>query len=257
MSAVQPNSSLVITLSRDSVGFDFVRQSDVEMDAWRSSFQVDGIHAVEQVSGVMDIALMNNPVLTDRMEEVLILLVDCPSLLVQHPPHDVNELKALATKYLRSRAGDQFKWDATDSTILNIYSLPEDTLNALKEYYAGADILHLTSVIWTAIDKIAGGNGDEEVKLYVLPYNHYVLILATRGSECLFSKTFYTRENSDAAYYALACSRMLKSETNVLLNIKDEPAWIQPSTLSFPEFHQHVELPALRQLIALHLSCVL
>jgi len=50
---------------------------------------------------------------------------------------------------------------------------------------------------------------------------------------------------------------MLKSSTNVLLTIKDESAWIQPSTLNFPEFHQHVELPPLRQLIALHLSCVL
>ncbi len=256
MSSVQPTSSLVITLSKGSVGLDFVRSTEAELDAWRSSFQVDGLHSAEQVSGVLDIALMANPVLTDRMEEVLILMVDSPSLIIQYPPGDLNELKGLAAKYLRRRAGDQFQWDAAEGKILNIYTLPEDTFSALREYYAGADILHLNSVIWTAIMKLMGTSGDDELKLYVIPYDHYTLIIGTKGGECLFCKTFYTKENADAAYYALACSRLLQADKNILLTIKDEPAWIQPSAINFPVFHEQVELPALRQLIASHLSCV-
>ena len=256
MSSVQPTSSLVITLSKGSVGLDFVRHSDAEMDAWRSSFQVDGLHAAEQVSGVLDIALLANPILTDRMEEVLILMVDSPSLLIQHPPGDIDALKGLAAKYLRRRAGDQFQWDTAEGKILNIYTLPEDTFSALREYYAEADILHLTSIIWTAIHTMVTEAGENEVRMNVIPYDHYVLIIGTKGNECLFCKTFYAKENSDAAYYALACSRLLQTNKNILLTIKDEPAWIQPSAIDFPVFHEHIELPALRQLIASHLSCV-
>ena len=246
---------LVITLSRNSVGLEFAQTGEEQNEAWKSQYKLDALFQHEQVSGAMDEALRTNPALTDPVKDVVILIVDAPNVFVPGPTPDPKEVESLAGKYLRTRAGDILTTD-NGERVLNLYHLPQQTLQTLKEFYANAGALHLSSVIWTAIRQVATPGASLLHRMFVIPYGHHLLVFGEHHGALLFSKTFFVKDSADAAYYALACSRLLNATEHWWFTIEGESNDIDPISIPSPVFHFKHQLPALRQLIASHLSCV-
>lgn len=245
---------LIISLSSDRVRLQLPEQQENGKPAWTSSFPVKGIFADDQISNALDAALAQNPSLMDQFKDVAILVVDRPNVCVPQFYADQDKLPEIAGRYLKLRAGDTLSADSIPGDTVVAYSVPAGTINVLREYYAGADHLHLTSVLWTAIHQLVTPSGADSSRLFFLTTGNTLLIIGETAGKLTFSRSFFVQDQSDIAYYALACSRMLKPTEHWLLTIKDER-----SSLAFPKdeyfnLHHQLELPELHTLIARHRS---
>jgi hypothetical protein len=135
------------------------------------------------------------------------------------------------------------------------YTLPTGTINVLREYYAKVGQVHLTSVLWSGITSQENTVSEDSSGLFFYLSGNTLLVLGEKAGKLTFSKSFYIQDHSDLAYYAVACSRLLKMKNNWLVLVGDEnPLFDMPRIPHFAIDHQ-LKLPALPALIASHRSC--
>jgi hypothetical protein len=254
MSITANPPELIISLSHDRVRVQLPAKREAGRAAWTSTFPVKGIFLADQISGALDSALAQNPSLIDQFEDVAILVMDRPNVTIPQCYADQDKLPEIAGRYLKVRAGDTLTADSTSGDIVIAYSLPSGTINVLKEYYAGADQVHLTSVIWSAISQMGILSSKDNPRLFFLTTGNTLIVLGECDGKLTFSRSFFVHDEGDVAYYALACSRMLKPKEHWLLTILNESTLFELPRDSYFTIHHQIELPELHTLIARHRS---
>ncbi|MBP7239137.1 MAG: DUF3822 family protein [Saprospiraceae bacterium] len=246
---------LIISLSRDKVRLQLMEEPTTGRASWESEFPVYNTFLEDHVSLALDTALQQNPSLVEHFDHVEILLIDRPNICIpQYYKHN-GMLQGIAGKYLRLRAGDTLTTDSTSDDTVIAYTLPTDTINVLREYYANIGQVHLTSVLWTAITLQENTVSKDSTGLFFCLSGNTLLVLGETAGKLAFSKSFYIQDQSDLAYYAVACSRLLRMKLNWLVLVGDEsPLFEMPRVPNFA-IDRQLKLPALHSLIASHRSC--
>lgn len=246
---------LIISLSRDKVGVHLLDQPQSGRVGWKSSFPVVGGFIEDQVSNALDTALYLNPSLMDQFHSVAVVVVDRPNVCIPQFYTGDSMLPEIASRYLRVRSGDTLSSDFISGDIAIAYCVPAGTINLIREYYSKSDQVHLTSVLWNAINQLATPAGDLHSRLFYFVTGNSLIIIGETSGKMTFSKSFYVQDQGDVAYYAIACARMLKPSENWLLTIKDEEVSYGMPGETYFRIHQRLELPDLHTLIATHRSC--
>lgn len=246
---------LIISLSRDKVRLQLLAQPDSGRASWESVFSVYNTFLEDQVSLALDAALAQNPSLMDDLGNVEVLVIDRPNICVPQYYMGNGMLQGIAGRYLRLRAGDTLTTDFTSGDAVIAYTIPTDTINVLREYYARIGQLHLTSVLWTAINMKEDTVSKDSAGLFFYPLGNTLIVLGETGGKLTFSKIFYIQDQSDLAYYAVACNRLLKPKDNWLVQVGDEPLTFEMPRLSHFAVDRRLNLPSLHSLIASHRSC--
>ena len=246
---------LIISLSRDKVGVHLLEKPQSGRLGWKSHFPIVAEFMEDQISNALDTALYLNPSLMDHFQDVAIVVVDRPNVCVPRFYAGGDKLPEIASRYLRIRSGDMLSSDFITGDIAIAYCVPAGTINLIREYYSNSDQVHLTSVLWNAINKLAAPTGDLHSRFFYFVTGSVLIIIGETGGQLTFSKSFYIKDQGDVAYYAIACARMLKPKENWLLTLKDEEVSFEiPGETSF-RLHHRLELPDLHTLIATHRSC--
>ena len=246
---------LIISLSRDKVRLQLLEQPDTGRASWESVFPVYNTFLDDQVSLALDAALNQNPSLMDDLSNVEILVIDRPNICVPQYYMNNGMLQGIAGRYLRLRAGDTLTADITSSDAVIAYTIPTDTINVLREYYARIGQVHLTSVLWTAIHMKENMVSPDSAGLFFYTSGNTLIVLGETGGKLTFSKTFYIQDQSDLAYYAVACNRLLKPKDNWLLQVGEEAPSFEMPRLPHFAVDRRLKLPAVHSLIARHRSC--
>jgi len=246
---------LIISLSRDKVRLQLMEDPTSGRAPWESVFPVYNTFLEDQVAHALDTAMMQNPSLMELFQNVEVLVIDRPNICIPEYYKNNGMLQGIAGRYLRLRAGDTLTTDHTSGDTVIAYTLPTDTINVLREYYATVGQVHLTSVLWSAINLQDNAVSKESAGLFFYLSGNTLLVLGETAGKLTFSKNFYIQDQSDLAYYAVACSRLLKLKENWLVVIGDEaPPFDMPRVPDFA-IDRQLKLPALHTLIASHRSC--
>ena len=245
---------LIISLSSDRVRLQLPEQKETGIPAWASSFPVKGVFLEDQISDALDTALVQNPSLMEQYQDVAILVVDRPNICVPQFYADQDKLQEIASRYLKVRAGDTLSSDPIPGETVIAYCVPSGTINVLKEYYSGAEHVHMSSVLWTAINQLVLPASADKPRLFFLVTGNTLVLIGETAGKLTFSRCFFVQDQSDIAYYALACSRMLQPAEHWLLTIKDERPSLEFPQIEYFNLHHQVELPELHTLIARHRS---
>jgi hypothetical protein len=246
---------LIISLSIDKVGVHLLEQPEVGRMAWKSVFPVQGVFLEDQISHALDSALTLNPSLLDHFNDVAVVVIDRPNVCVPRFYASKDKLPDIASKYLKVRAGDTLASDPASGDIVIAYCMPTGTINMLREYYSNAGHMHLTSVLWNAIQHYVSPTDTGISRLFFFTTANTLIILGENIGKLSFSRSFLIQDEGDLAYYAIACSRMLKPKETWLLTLKEDVALYDMTGLPYFTFHHQRELPDLHTLIARHRSC--
>lgn len=246
---------LIISLSRDKVGIHLSEKPQSGRVGWKSSFPLVGGFMEDQISNALDTALYLNPSLMDQFRDVAVVVVDRPNVCVPQFYAEGDKLPEIASRYLRVRSGDTLSSDFTSGDIVIAYCMPAGTITLIREYYSNSDQVHLTSVLWNAINQLAAPANDLNSRLFYFVTGNSLIIIGETGGKLTFSKSFYIRDHGDVAYYSIACARMLKPKENWLLTLKDEEVSFDMPGETYFKLHHRLELPDLHTLIATHRSC--
>ena len=253
MSSAAGQPDLIIALSRDKVSLNLSANSAQGRNNLIRSFEVDDIFLEEQISQSLDQVLTENPVLIDQFPCVEIILIDRPNITMPATYTDTQKMAEIASRYLRLRKGDTLTSDATGEKSILCYTIPTDTLQMLREYYANTGVTHLSSVVWQALSS-RQNNLDTTRTYFTIIYNT-LIVLASENGKLTFSKNFTIRDEADLIYYAIACSRMLKSKEQWFITIEnEEPAFEMPGD-SVIKIDQQLSLPSLHVLMAQYKPC--
>lgn len=246
---------LIISLSRDKVGIRLLEKPQAGREGWKSSFPIVGGFLEEQISNALDSALYLNPTLMDQFQDVAVVVIDRPNVCIPQFYAGVDNLNELASRYLRIRAGDTLSSDYTSGDIVIAYCIPAGTINLIREYYYHSDQVHLTSVLWNAINQLAAPSADQLSRSFYFVTGNSLIIIGESKGKLTFSKSFYIQAQGDVAYYSLACARMLRPQENWLLTIQGEEVPFDMPGDPYFMLHHRLELPDLPTLIATYRSC--
>lgn len=246
---------LIISLSQDKVEVHLLEKPQSGRVGWKSSFPVVGGFMEDQISNALDTALYLNPTLIDQFHDVAVVVVDRPNVCVPQFYTGNGMLPEIAGRYLRVRSGDTLSSDFISGDIAIAYCIPAGAINLIREYYSNSDQVHLTSVLWNAINQLANPSGDQHSRLFYFVTGSSLIIIGETGGKMTFSKSFYIQDQGDVAYYAIACARMLKPKENWLLTIKNEEVSFDMPAETYFKLDHRLELPDLHTLIASHRSC--
>jgi len=255
MSNLANPPELIISLSRDKVGLRLLDQPEEGIRGWRSSFQVQGVFLEDQISNALDSALNENPSLIDHFNDVAVVVVDRPNILIPEVYSAQERLSEIAGRYLRIRNGDTLSSDAIYDGMVVAYSLPTGTINVLREYYSNAGHIHLISLLWNAICKISPSGAYEHSRLFYFVTGNTLIIIGETSGKLTFSKNFFIQDKGDLAYYMIACRNMLRPKENWLLTMADEHSLFEMPQEPYFKMHDQLTLPELHILIAEHRTC--
>jgi hypothetical protein len=246
---------LIISLSRDKVRLQLLEDPATGRAPWESVFPVYNTFLEDQVALALDTALMQNPSLMDYFQYVEILVIDRPNICIPQFYKNNGMLEGIAGKYLRLRAGDTLTTDITSSDMVIAYTIPTDTMNVLREYYAKIEQVHMTSVLWSAINMHDNADSKDSSGLFFYLSGNTLLVLGEVAGKLTFSKSFYIQDQSDMAYYTVACSRLLRLKTNCLIVVGDESPLFDMPRVPYFAIDRQLKLPKVHTLIADHRSC--
>jgi len=246
---------LIISLSRDKVRLHLLERPDTGRVHWESEFPVYNTFLEDQISLALDAALLQNPSLIDHFDNVELVVIDRPNICIPQYYMRNGMWQGIAGKYLRLRAGDTLTTDSTSTDTVIAYSMPTDTIRVLREYYAKVGQVHLTSVLWTAIVKQENIISTDSAGLFFYVSGNTLVVIGESAGKLTFSKNFHIQEPGDLAYYAIACSRLLKPKENWIVMVGDESPMVDMPKFPRIEIHRQLRLPALHTLIASHRSC--
>jgi len=249
--ASQPE--LIIALSRDKVTLNLSGLKEQDRKYWKTSFSMDGIFLNEQISRSLDQVLFENDFLVEHIPCVEIILVDRPHISVPRYYADNGQLPDIASRYLRLRMGDTLTSDDTQTGSVFCYTIPANTLQMLKEYYANIQVIHLASVLWQALaDERASVDG--KLICYTI-LQDTLIAFASKNNKLVFSKTFHLRSEADLSYYSLACSRLVHPDENWLITIDKEESTYDISAGSSLHISRHITLPSIHLLVDQFKKC--
>ncbi len=252
MSSAASQPDLIITLSRDKVSLSLTANNEGRLNL-NKSFGVDGIFMEDQIAQSLDQILMDNPVLIDQFPCVEIILIDRPNITMPSMYAGNEKLAEIASRHLRLRAGDTLTTDAAGDKAVLCYTMPTDTLRMLREYYANITVTHLSSVLWQPISHQQNVT-DKNITCFKFIYNT-LIVLASEKGKLTFSKNFPIKDEADLFYYAMACSRMLKSREQWLITIENEDNELEMPRDSILRIDQHLSLPSLHVLMSQYKPC--
>ncbi|MEP6795634.1 MAG: DUF3822 family protein [Saprospiraceae bacterium] len=250
---IQPD--LIIALSQDRVSLNMSENTSKGRSSWHTSFKIDSIFLVEQISHALDQALFENPALMDPFPYVEIIVLDRPHFCVSRHYADQGKLGEIASRYLRMRVGDTLSTDASENDAVICYSLPTETLIMLKEYYSNLDCHHLNSVLWNNFSTQQARPEKDKVRMYLTLMGDMLILMAEKNTKLIFSKTFLIKEQGDLYYYSIACNRMLRTDENWSVELKDEPGTFELPGDSILKIEKRLSLPSLPVLMSQYKVC--
>jgi len=254
MSSTANLPDLIISLSRDKVFLNLSALPEQGRDPLKTSFEVDGLFLEEQISAAFDQLLLANPVLIDHFPCVEIILIDRPNVNI--PLHYIENAEAaeIASNYLRLRIGDSLSTDPASSDSVLCYTMPSDTMQMFKEYYVNCRLTHISSILLQALKGYENEIEKQSITFFTV-VNDILIVLATRNGKLIFSKNFNIRTEADLFYYAIACSRMLKSESHWMISIENEETSYDMPGESILKIDQRISFPSLHVLISRYKQC--
>lgn len=254
MSSTAHHPDLIISLSRDKVILDLSAFPEQGRESLKTSFDVEGLFLEEQISQELDKLLLANPVLIDHFPCVEIVLIDRPNVNI--PLHYIENAKAaeIASNYLRLRMGDKLTTDKASSDSVLCYTMPADTLQMFKEYYVNCRLTHVSSIIWQALTGYQNELSNHSVTYFTIIHN-ILIVLASKNGKLTFSKNFDIRNEADLFYYAIACSRMLKSDVQWLISIENEESSYDMPGESILKIDQRLSFPSFHAMISRYKQC--
>lgn len=252
MSSAASQPDLIIALSRDKVSLNLSANAKGRNNL-NKSFEVDGMFMEEQISQSLDQILTENPVLIDQFPCVEIILIDRPNITMPGQYAANEKLAEIASRHLRLRAGDTLTTDSTGDKFILCYTMPTDTLQMLREYYANVGVTHLSSVLWQYISNQLFVR-DKTITCFTIIYNTLIVLTSEQG-KLIFSKNFNIRDKADLFYYAMACSRMMKSTEQWLITIENEENAFEMPGDSILKMDQHLSIPSLHVLMSQYKPC--
>lgn len=255
MPTVTTQPDLIITLSKDSVRLMLSENLAEGRTGWQTMFRVESIFLEEQISQALDLALIQNPSLTDQFPCVEIILSDRPNIFLSRHYMDNGQWGEIASRYLRMRVGDTLSSDVSERDEVICYSIPTGTLKMIKEYYANAGCHHLTSILWHHFSSLQDIQKKDNVRLYLSVIDDTLVMLAEKNKKLIFSKNFLITQQSDLYYYSIACSRMLKAEENWLVDIDGENKKFDLPGDSILKIQNHISLPSIPVLMSQYKVC--
>lgn len=252
-STIQPD--LIIALSQDRVSLNMSEDISKGRLSWQTSFKVESIFLEDQISHALDQALLENPALMDSFPCVEIIVLDRPHFCVSSHYAQQGKLGEIASRYLRMRVGDTLTTDASENDSLICYSLPTETMMMLKEYYANLDCHHLNSVLWNYFSTHQARPEKDKIRLYLTLMRDTLILLAEKNNKLIFSKNFLIKEQGDLYYYSIACSRMLRTDENWSVELKDESGSLEWPGDSILRIEKRLSLPSLPVLMSQYKVC--
>ena len=256
MSLTANPPELIISLSHNKIGFRLTETEGSGTSGWQGSYPVDGIFLQDQVSGVLDTALTQQERLFEPIADVALLIMDRPNVTIpEFYNDDPDRLTDIAGKYLRTRAGDMFAFDQAPGAIRIAYSVPSSTIHLIREYFAKASCLHMTTVLWSAISKHIQALSENLSRVFFFTSDNTLTVIRSGKDGMTFSRTFPIQDQGDLAYYAIACHRMLRSSENWLVTIRDNSDGFEFPSETYLPVHHRLELPDLKTLISGIWSC--
>ncbi|MGB4847632.1 MAG: DUF3822 family protein [Saprospiraceae bacterium] len=255
MSTATIQPELIIALSQDRVSLNIPENNSTGRSGWQTSFKVDNIFLEEQISQALDQALVENPALMDSFSCVEIIVLDRPNFCVSRHYADQGKLGEIASRYLRMRVGDSLTADTSENDSVICYSLPTGTLMMLKEYYSNLDCHHLNSVLWNNFSTLHDRPEKDKIRLYLTLMRDTLILLAEKNNKLIFSKNFLIKAQGDLYYYSIACSRMLKTNENWFVELKDEPGTFEWPGDSILKIEKQLSLPSLHVLMSQFKLC--
>ncbi len=247
---------LIIALSRDKVRLQLLADKDAGREDWSAIYPIEALFMEDQLSLAFDHALNTNPSLMDHFDRVEVVLVDRPNLCLPKRYAENDQWPEIAERYLRYRNGDALIADAVPSSnAILAYQVPIRTINLIHEYYAKADHLHLTTVVWSAIDDHIKKLPSVGLRLFYLVTGDSLIILGESGGHMTFTKTYFVSDSKDLHYYILACNKLMQPVENWAVTVDNEPNDFMVNELPDFTFDQTLPLAELRTLIARHRAC--
>ena len=243
---------LIITLSRDKVDVRLLAIPDKRPTTWQQSFSIAGNFASDQVSNALDKALMSNPDLLDHFPCVHVLIMDRPSVNIPSYILGNGNGSKVILRHLRARIGDQLNVDLTNTNNAICYSIPDNTMAVLHEYYHTIGKVHMISLLSNAIREHHQHPGEG---MYVVSIANSLFVFASQDGKFNFAKTFEVRHQADLQYYIVACKRLLKPGLLHWIVIQDEiPAYAEPNE-SYLKFDHRLHLPSISTLLTQYNPC--
>lgn len=250
---IQPD--LIIALSQDRVSLNMSEDISTGRSGWQTSFKVDSIFLEEQISHSLDLALLENPALMDSFPCVEVIVLDRPNFCLSRHYADQGKLGEIASRYLRMRVGDTLTADASENEVVICYSLPTETLMMLKEYYSNLDCHHLNSILWNNFSTLQARSEKNTIRLYLTLMRDTLILLAEKNNKLIFSKNFLIKQQGDLYYYSIACSRMLRTNENWLVELENEPGTFEWPGNSILKIGKRLSLPSLHVLMSQYKVC--
>ncbi len=246
---------LIISLSHHAVGLQLSGHAEKGRTAWSAHYPIEVLFQEDQLAGVLDQALTENPVLMDTMEQVDVLFVDFPHLYIPPSHTDDTQWRQLANRYLRHRDGDQWVQDPLKDDSMMTYPVPAVMVNLISEYFANPGHMHLSSVLWTAITQNLSPEQNEGNRLYYFLLGKTLLILGASGDQLTFTRACYAPEKEDLRYYCIAYDRLIQPVESMQVTVADLPVGYKLDALSGVRVKSSISLPEIQTLIAGYRSC--
>lgn len=246
---------LIISLSHDKVIMDLSSLPEEGRSHWKTSFSVEGLFLEEKIAHALDEVLLQNPVLVDHFPCVEVVVLDRPHVTMPKQFMYQDQAILIASKYLRLRSGDTFSADLSGNNTALCYTVPTSTLYMLKEYYNNISVTHISSLVWQYLSK-STDNTESSICFFGLIHNTLLVISQEKGKLC-FSKTFNLTDDADLMYYAVSCSRMLKSQQHSFFTIENEEMQFEFPMDSLIKIDNNISLPSLHKLLSQYKACEL
>lgn len=257
MSTAASQPDLIIALSHDMVQINLSGQPDTGRTQWKTSFEISGLFLNDQIAQSLDQLMMDNPSLIAQFPCVEIVVMDRPNITLPQLYIDNGQLPEIASRYLRLRLGDTLATDNAGTDNVFCFTVPTETLQLLKEYYANFRITHFSAVLWQQLSERQSGLDKSKSALYLTCLQGVLIILAQRNGKLIFSKNISVTGETDFLYYSVAISRMLNLEEHWLISIQDEEAGFEVPFDSVLRIDQRLVLPNIHELLAQHKPCEL
>lgn len=253
MTASGPSPELILSLSRDQVSIHLLANSEKGYQAWQSTYPVAGLYLHEEIAGILDKALSENPSLFEEFACVHILVRDRPNLLLPGYLRQEGKIAKVASRYLRVRAGDTLKLDETSSDDVVCYSLPKSTVYTVSEYFRDIANVHMVSLLWSEIQQLPVST--EMVAYYCLTGNT-LIVLATNQGQLHFSRIIEIHHQEDVQYYVIACNRLLRPNRKINIQLEDDKSPFLMLYSPHTSFDQRLTFASIPTLLQRHVPCV-
>jgi len=250
MNTTQPTSDLIISLGHGVLGLALPVEG-----GWAKDYPVPGYFRPADVASTLDQALAEHPELFGIKDQVDLLVLESPHVILPAYDRDPGEQQRLTRKYIRVRHGEAVRTESVEEGHAFGYALPGSTLTVLRQYFAHTRPVHLATVLWQALSsRHMMQSGQVSRTMWMVPVGNQLAILGAESGRLLYSRVFRAPSEQDRAYFVLSCHHLLRPFSAHWTLLDGLPVASVPPGLSALEL-ETISLPGLAALIEEYRQC--